>query len=111
MLPVDAGIYYYDPVAHRLVLVNDAETDRECLLHVASRATGMEARPDVLITVTARFRRKAWKYRAIANATTLRHTGVLHQTMYQWSLPVNSTVIDISEGAQRLAAELRAEHY
>ncbi|MFD3480615.1 SagB family peptide dehydrogenase [Streptomyces sp. NPDC058695] len=165
---LDAGIYYYDPVAHRLVLVNDAQTDRESLFHVASRATGMEARPDVLITVTARFQRMAWKYRAIAYATTLRHTGVLYQTMYlvatalglapcglgngdadmsarvlgldylkessvgdfllgsrspddsvagdpeagwamlnspEWSLPVNSPVINVSEGAQRLATE------
>ncbi|MFE9138817.1 SagB family peptide dehydrogenase [Streptomyces sp. NPDC007355] len=76
------GIYYYDPVGHRLVLRNEEEADRASLFHVASRATGMEARPDVLITVTARFQRMSWKYRAIAYATTLRHTGVLYQTMY-----------------------------
>ncbi|MFG3487368.1 SagB family peptide dehydrogenase [Streptomyces sp. NPDC047972] len=76
------GIYYYDPVGHRLVLRNEEEADRESLFHVASRATGMEARPDVLVTVTARFQRMSWKYRAIAYATTLRHTGVLYQTMY-----------------------------
>ncbi|MGW4703692.1 SagB family peptide dehydrogenase [Streptomyces sp. NPDC004285] len=79
---LEPGIYYYDPVGHRLVLRNDEEADRESLLHVASRATGMEARPDVLVTVTARFQRMSWKYRAIAYATTLRHTGVLYQTMY-----------------------------
>ncbi|WP_328942436.1 SagB family peptide dehydrogenase [Streptomyces sp. NBC_00250] len=76
------GIYYYDPVGHTLVLRNAEEADRESLFHVASRATGMEARPDVLVTVTARFQRMSWKYRAIAYATTLRHTGVLYQTMY-----------------------------
>ncbi|MFD8207555.1 SagB family peptide dehydrogenase [Streptomyces sp. NPDC059695] len=79
---LEPGIYYYDPVGHRLVLRNDEEADRESLFHVASRATGMEARPDVLVTVTARFQRMSWKYRAIAYATTLRHTGVLYQTMY-----------------------------
>jgi SagB-type dehydrogenase family enzyme len=36
----------------------------------------------VLITLTSRFQRLSWKYRAIAYATTLRHTGVLYQTMY-----------------------------
>ncbi|AJF69987.1 dehydrogenase [Streptomyces vietnamensis] len=79
---LEPGIYYYDPVGHRLVLRNEEEADRESLFHVASRATGMEARPDVLVTVTARFQRMSWKYRAIAYATTLRHTGVLYQTMY-----------------------------
>ncbi|MEU6163701.1 SagB/ThcOx family dehydrogenase [Streptomyces tanashiensis] len=79
---LEPGIYYYDPVGHRLILRNDEEADRESLFHVASRATGMEARPDVLVTVTARFQRMSWKYRAIAYATTLRHTGVLYQTMY-----------------------------
>ncbi|MEV8590678.1 SagB family peptide dehydrogenase [Streptomyces sp. NPDC051180] len=79
---LEPGIYYYDPVGHRLVLRNGDEADRESLFHVASRATGMEARPDVLVTVTARFQRMSWKYRAIAYATTLRHTGVLYQTMY-----------------------------
>ncbi|MFE5591870.1 SagB family peptide dehydrogenase [Streptomyces sp. NPDC056549] len=79
---LEPGVYYYDPVGHRLVLRNDEEADRESLFHVASRATGMEARPDVLVTVTARFQRMSWKYRAIAYATTLRHTGVLYQTMY-----------------------------
>lgn len=79
---LDPGVYYYDPVAHRLVLVNEDENARGAMLNVASAATGMEAQPDVLFTMTARLPRLSWKYRAIAYATSLRHTGVLYQTMY-----------------------------
>jgi SagB-type dehydrogenase family enzyme len=76
------GIYYHDPVGHRLVLVNTDPADRAAMLHEASRSTGMEADPDLLITMTSRFQRLSWKYSGIAYAMTLRHTGVLYQTMY-----------------------------
>ncbi|MGW3526115.1 SagB/ThcOx family dehydrogenase [Streptomyces olivaceus] len=79
---VEPGIYYYDPVAHRLVLVNDAYRDRRAMLEAASVATAREADPDLLITMTSRFQRLSWKYSGMAYATTLRHTGVLYQTMY-----------------------------
>lgn len=79
---IDQGIYYYDPVAHRLVLVNDDPGDRVAMLDVASSATSREADPEVLITMTSRFQRLSWKYSGMAYATTLRHTGVLYQTMY-----------------------------
>lgn len=79
---LEPGIYYYDPVAHRLVLVNEDATDRDQMFAVASMATGLTAKPDVVITMTSRFQRLSWKYRAIAYATSLRHTGVLYQTMY-----------------------------
>ncbi|MFJ8955006.1 SagB family peptide dehydrogenase [Streptomyces sp. NPDC102381] len=79
---IDPGIYYYDPVAHRLVLVNDAHQDRRAMLEVASVSTAREADPDLLITMTSRFQRLSWKYSGMAYATTLRHTGVLYQTMY-----------------------------
>ncbi|GAA2625424.1 SagB family peptide dehydrogenase [Streptomyces vastus] len=79
---VDPGIYYYDPVGHRLVLVNDDPQDRRAMLEVASVSTSREADPDVLVTMTSRFQRLSWKYRGMAYATTLRHTGVLYQTMY-----------------------------
>ncbi|WP_406331819.1 SagB family peptide dehydrogenase [Streptomyces sp. NBC_00203] len=79
---IDEGIYYYDPVGHRLVLVNDDPLDRRAMLEVASAATSREADPDVLLTMTSRFQRLSWKYSGMAYATTLRHTGVLYQTMY-----------------------------
>ncbi|MER6951362.1 SagB family peptide dehydrogenase [Nonomuraea sp. NPDC000554] len=76
------GVYYYDPVGHRLVLVNDDEEDRAALLRMAYMATARSAVPDVLFTMTSRFQRLSWKYRGIAYAVTLKHAGVLYQTMY-----------------------------
>ncbi|MFK4692847.1 SagB/ThcOx family dehydrogenase [Streptomyces pristinaespiralis] len=108
---LDAGIYYYDPVAHRLVLVNDGAADRESLFHVASRATGMEARPDVLITMTARFQRMSWKYRAIAYATTLRHTGVLYQTMYLVATAMGLAPCGLGNGDADMSARVLGLDY
>ncbi|WP_326698885.1 SagB family peptide dehydrogenase [Streptomyces sp. NBC_01754] len=79
---LDQGIYYYDPVGHRLILVNGDPGDRRAMLEVASASTSREADPDILITMTSRFQRLSWKYSGMAYATTLRHTGVLYQTMY-----------------------------
>ncbi|MEU6891573.1 SagB family peptide dehydrogenase [Streptomyces sp. NPDC046557] len=105
------GSYYYDPVAHSLVLVNASEADREALFLVASRATGMEARPDVLITVTARFQRMSWKYRGIAYATTLRHTGVLYQTMYLVATAMGLAPCGLGNGDADMSARVLGLDY
>ncbi|MFD6888626.1 SagB family peptide dehydrogenase [Streptomyces sp. NPDC059957] len=105
------GSYYYDPVAHTLVLVNAAEADRESLFLVASRATGMEARPDVLITMTARFQRMSWKYRGIAYATTLRHTGVLYQTMYLVATAMGLAPCGLGNGDADMSARVLGLDY
>ena len=53
------------------------------MLADAGRATTIPADSlQVLIIIAARFRRIAWKYASIAYALTLKHVGVLTQTMY-----------------------------
>ncbi|GII86894.1 dehydrogenase [Sphaerisporangium siamense] len=79
---LEPGIYYYDPEAHRLHLVNAAEDDRETLARLGSLSTGGYADPDIVVTITSRFQRLSWKYQSIAYAVTLKHVGVLYQTMY-----------------------------
>lgn len=101
---VEPGIYYYDPLGHQLVLVNGEVTDREAMLHTASVATGMQANPDVLITMTSRFQRLSWKYRAIAYAVTLRHAGVLYQTMYLVATAMGLAPCGLGSGNADLAA-------
>ncbi|HEX3783435.1 MAG TPA: SagB family peptide dehydrogenase [Pseudonocardiaceae bacterium] len=76
------GMYYYDPAGHQLVLVNSGEADIEAMLGVASVSAGNSAAPDVLLTITSRFQRLGWKYSGIPYATTLKHVGVLYQTLY-----------------------------
>jgi SagB-type dehydrogenase family enzyme len=105
------GIYYYDPVGHRLVLVNSDDTDRRAMLYVASVATAMQANPDVLITITSRFQRLSWKYRAIAYAVTLRHTGVLYQTMYLVATAMGLAPCGLGSGDSDLAARVLGLNY
>ncbi|WP_405700038.1 SagB family peptide dehydrogenase [Streptomyces sp. NBC_01383] len=105
------GIYHYDSYGHRLVLVNDAEVDRRSLLNVASRSVGFDVRPDVLITVTSRFQRMAWKYRAMAYATTLRHTGVLYQTMYLVATAMGLAPCGLGNGDADMSARVLGLDY
>lgn len=75
------GIYHYDPAGHSLTLINERTTDVDELLDSAMVLTG-SSRPPVLITMTARIGRLSWVYDSISYATTLKHVGVLQQTLY-----------------------------
>lgn len=79
---VERGIYHYDPLEHRLSLVNDDESDLAEMLDIAMIAGGNHQRPSALITVTARMPRMASVLGAGAYATTLAHVGALQQTLY-----------------------------
>ncbi|GGM48887.1 SagB-type dehydrogenase domain-containing protein [Longimycelium tulufanense] len=76
------AIYFYDPVGHRLHLVNDDQSCRDELLDAARRSMAADTPPDILIAVTSRFHRVAWKYPSIAYRLTTQHVGVLYQNMY-----------------------------
>jgi SagB-type dehydrogenase family enzyme len=105
------GVYYYDPVGHRLVLVNEDKADRDAMFDLASRSTGLPNRPDVLITITSRFQRLSWKYRSIAYAATLRHTGVLYQTMYLVAAAMGLAPCGLGNGDADLAARVLGLEY
>jgi SagB-type dehydrogenase family enzyme len=75
------GIYHYDPEGHALTLINAGAADVDELLDGAMVLTG-STRPPVLITMTARMGRLSWVYDSISYATTLKHVGVLQQTLY-----------------------------
>ncbi|WET83125.1 SagB family peptide dehydrogenase [Amycolatopsis sp. QT-25] len=79
---LDRGIYHYDPLEHRLGLVNDDEADLDAILDMAMIGGGNHQRPSALITVTARMPRMASVLGGGAYATTLAHVGALHQTLY-----------------------------
>jgi SagB-type dehydrogenase family enzyme len=76
------GIYHYDPDGHALTLVNEHVEPADELLDSAMVLIGASRRPPVLITMTARMGRLSWVYDSIAYATTLKHVGVLQQTLY-----------------------------
>jgi len=76
------GNYHYDPRSHSLTLINENATFVDELLDSAMMLTGAQRRPPVLITMTARMGRLSWVYDGICYATTLKHVGVLQQTLY-----------------------------
>lgn len=78
---LDPGMYHYDPAGHQLTLLRPADDLTEQMLAYAS-ITSPGVRPQVLITLAARFRRMMWKYDRLAYAATLKHVGVMIQQMY-----------------------------
>lgn len=76
------GLYHYDPLGHRLTRIRERDALVDTLLQYATIAAPNIRAPQVLITLAARFQRVSWKYDAIAYAATLKHVGVLVQSMY-----------------------------
>jgi SagB-type dehydrogenase family enzyme len=77
------GLYHYEPREHRLEVLAAPSAEVAALLADASQATGIPAEHlQVLLVLAARFPRMMWKYSSIAYAATLKHVGVLYQTMY-----------------------------
>jgi SagB-type dehydrogenase family enzyme len=77
------GLYHYDPAGHRLIRLRGRTAEVAALLRDAAGSTGVpEDGVQVLLILAARFARVAWKYESIAYALTLKHVGVLYQTMY-----------------------------
>jgi SagB-type dehydrogenase family enzyme len=79
---LDPGAYHYDAAAHALHRLAASERHCQELLTYAWRAAAGRVRPQVLLTITSRFGRVSWKYSSIAYALTLKHVGVLYQTLY-----------------------------
>jgi SagB-type dehydrogenase family enzyme len=77
------GLYHYDPAGHRLIRLRGRTAAVAALLGDAAASTGVpEDNVQVLLILAARFARVAWKYESIAYALTLKHVGVVCQTMY-----------------------------
>lgn len=79
---LEPGFYHYEPEPHALTRVSGPNAHTEGLLRDAWESAARLCRPQVLITLAARFQRVAWKYDAMAYATVLKNVGVLYQTMY-----------------------------
>jgi SagB-type dehydrogenase family enzyme len=76
------GAYHYAPLEHALEQVHGAPGAEAELLEQAQISAGLTGPPPVLVVVTARFRRVAATYRALAYSSLLKEVGVLQQTFY-----------------------------
>lgn len=80
---VAPGLYHYDPAGHRLERLTASDADFRALLSDAARSAGASADGlQVVLVLASRFPRLAWKYASLAYALTLKHVGVVYQTMY-----------------------------
>jgi SagB-type dehydrogenase family enzyme len=79
---VSPGLYHYDPSGHALGVVAEPGPPLTLLIEY-SRITGvMDAPPQMVLLIAARFGRVMWKYESMAYALVLKHVGVLYQTLY-----------------------------
>jgi SagB-type dehydrogenase family enzyme len=80
---LEAGLYHYDPLRHRLARLSGQTAELRSLLGDAAESMSIpQASVQILVILAARFARVAWKYQSIAYALTLKHVGVVYQTMY-----------------------------
>lgn len=78
---IEPGFYHYAPQDHVLEYLGPLDTLQEQLLTDARMAMGGRDF-DLLITLTARFQRTAWKYQSIAYALIMKNAGSIYQQMY-----------------------------
>jgi SagB-type dehydrogenase family enzyme len=76
------GTYRYDPRGHELELVNPDHRTADQMIALAAECAVSQDLPSVLITMTARYRRIAWKYQGMAYATVLKDVGIMFQSLY-----------------------------
>jgi SagB-type dehydrogenase family enzyme len=81
---IEKGIYHYDPLRHKLALVNKNDDFRKRLNESILQRMGklMNREPDVVFIITAVFARTMWKYKGISLSLIMSELGCLYQTMY-----------------------------
>jgi SagB-type dehydrogenase family enzyme len=106
------GLYHYDAAGHRLIRLQGRTPEVAALLRDAAESTATpEDTLQVLLILTARFRRVAWKYESIAYALTLKHVGVLYQTMYLTATAMGLAPCAIGGGDADLFARAAGTDY
>ena len=76
------GLYHYDAGQHALIAIDVPVRHLEAQFAEAQGSMGAPGKPQILITITARFGRVSWKYSSLAYALILKDVGVLLQTLY-----------------------------
>ncbi|MFB2974390.1 SagB family peptide dehydrogenase [Aerosakkonema sp. BLCC-F183] len=101
---IPEGLYHYCPLDHQLCKISDKNSYLETLLKNAETATVPPCNPQILIILATRFPRVSWGYESMAYALTLKHVGVLYQTMYLVATAMNLAPCAIGGGNSDLFA-------
>jgi oxazoline/thiazoline dehydrogenase len=106
------GLYHYDPRRHRLDCVCGHTADVGRLVADAAGSAGIPTESvQVVVILTSRFQRIAWKYASIAYALTLKHVGVVYQTMYLTATSMNLAPCALGGGDADLFARAAGTDY
>lgn len=104
---LEAGLYHYRGVEHALErLPNTADGARRLLADSADAMGQPGAPPHVLIVLTCRLPRLAWKYEGIAYRVSLVNSGVVVQTMYLVATDMGLAGCANGSGDSRLFSEV-----
>jgi len=106
-----SGFYWYNPLDHALAFIQQANKNTEKLIVDAYQATGEFCRPQIVITLAARFQRIAWKYQGIAYALILKDVGVIYSTMYLIATAMNLAPCALGTGDSDLFTTLSGTDY
>jgi SagB-type dehydrogenase family enzyme len=79
---LERGVYHYDPFGHSLRPVGTDRIAWQELLRSVRTAAGGDDPPEVLITITARFRQSSWRLEGPAYRLMLMSAGALMQSLY-----------------------------
>ncbi|HLK02437.1 MAG TPA: DUF1702 family protein [Streptosporangiaceae bacterium] len=109
-----AGVYHYDPLGHRLEPVSADGAAADELLSAARMSAALDGPAQVLISMTARFRRLSWRYEGLAYRLVLMHVGVLMQSLYlacaaMGLAPCALDAVDIDVAARAFGTDWRTE--
>jgi SagB-type dehydrogenase family enzyme len=106
------GLYRYDPLDHQLGLRADLTADVDQLLRYAARSIDRPVDElHVLLVLTARVPRMAWKYASVAYSLVLKDVGVLLQTMYLAATAMGLAPCALGGGDADLFARAAGQDY
>lgn len=100
------GLYHYVSDRHCLARVCGATSELGALFARCAADIGVTSDSiQVLIVMTARFARLAWKYESIAYALALKHVGIVVQNMYLVATAMGLAPCAIATGDSALFAK------
>ena len=105
------GLFHYCPKTHQLYRVAGWTRELNELFEGAHYAADQQSMPRILIILSARFQRVAWKYEAIAYALILKHVGVVYQTMYLVATAMGLAPCALGGGDSDLFAAIARTNY
>ena len=108
---LDNGLYYYDPQHHTLTRACGENQHTASILKQAAQVADISCNPQVVVTLTARFSRVAWKYSSIAYSLILKDVGVLFQTMYLVATAMDLAPCALDSGHADLLCEAAGLDY